>query len=218
MAKKITSSLGGTPTNALPESPMLRKAREADRDPSGLTVGGIPIEDIPGGHMIGFGNTDQGIAEREAKPHAYTTAGASEFDKSIQQRRDFRNDESNEQWHAPDPMKDLADKYVRPGFSGKFMSRSVSAHKGLEGFVPIKDNGKEITLGTMFLAEAPIGFVKRRNKKYQDEGKQAMAEVANRSSEELVRSARDSGMSPRAAAAQAEEGLHESRGNSAVLK
>lgn len=217
MAKKITSSLGGIKTDALPESPMLRKEREADRELSGLTVSGIAIEHIPGGHMIGRGNTDQGIAEREARPHAYTTAGPDEFDKSIQERRDFRNTQ-DEAWLAPDPMKELADKFVRKGFSGKFMSRSVTARNGLRGFEPIKDNGKEITLGTMFLAEAPIDVVKKRNRKYQDVGKQQMAEVANRGREEQERLARNSGMSSRDAAANAEDGLHESRGNSAVLK
>lgn len=217
MAKKITSSLGGVKTNALPESPQLRKAREADRAYSGTTVGGIPIEEIADGHLIGWANTDQGIEERLAKPHAFTTSGADELDKSIQHRRDFREHEE-ESWLAPDPMKELADKYVRPGFSGKFMSRSVTARNGLRGFEPVSNGGKEVTLGTMFLAEAPIDVVKRRNKKYQKVGQQQMAEVANRGSEEQERFARDSGMSPRNAAAQAEDGLHESRGNSAVLK
>jgi hypothetical protein len=215
MAKKITSSTGGLKTDALPESPRMQRAVGPEPEPSGLTVGGIPVEHILGAHRIPYANTDQGIAERLAKPHALTTSGADELDKTIQHRRDFRENETDA-WLAPDPMKDLADKHVKQGFSGKFMNRNKVNRDGARGFERILDDkGHEVTLGNMYLAQAPIDFVKARNKRYQKVSQQQMAEVTNRGSEEQARFARDAGVRSRTARApDADEGLHEVRGNS----
>src|SRR5262245_46998999 len=107
-AKKIKSSTAGIKTNVLPESPTLRR-EFGPEEVSHLTVGGIPLNQIPGGHLIPYLNTDQGIAERESRPHATAQVTrsdrraahtATDIDQQIRERRDFRENEF-EQWDAP---------------------------------------------------------------------------------------------------------------------
>lgn len=200
-AKKIRSSTGGLQTDALPESPELRRQREPAK-PSGLTVGGIPIEDIPGGHMIGRANTDQGIEERLARPHAVSSMGRSERPKPVHEGGDFgKTLEARvaagldaEAWDAPDPLQEAVDAHVRQGFRGKFLSDGVVNKRGMRGWKPVMVGGQTVKVAGMTLAEMPEERALARNKHFQAVGAQALRQTQEQHDTELERFQRDQGV------------------------
>jgi hypothetical protein len=225
MAKKIQSSTAGAKTSALPESPELRREREPF-EPSGLTVGGIAVEDMPGGHLIPYQNTDQGIAERLDRPHAVAEVRSSErprsvhaggdFDKTLDARGEARL--GHEDFEAPDPYREAIAAHVPPGFRGKFLSDAVVSRHGLRGFVPVLVDGQPVQVGGDKLAMMPEAKAQQRNRHYQNQGAEKLRRTNEQHQEQMNQFDRVAGVRrPRAGSAGSPDpagGLHETRGNS----
>ncbi len=203
MAKKIQSSMAGAKSDALPDSPQLRKPREADRAPSGYTVGGVPVEDMPMGHMIPFANTDQGIEERLARPHAVTSMGRSERPRPVHEGGSFEKTLDArvaagmdlESWDAPDPLKEAVDAHCPPGFRAKFLSDSVVKNRGTRGFKYHLVDGEPVKVAGLKMAIMPEDRAIARNKHFQAKGRQNIKQTQEQHDEELRRYRKDQGTS-----------------------
>lgn len=177
--RKSQSSVGGVKTDALPESPIFRRPAEAGRRAEAHPtrhMGGKPIpEEVE--HLIPYENTDEGIAERDAKPKARASVLSDPLDKARQERRDFRLN-STEPWEAPDPRQDLADKYVAMGMRPHFLSPMKIDKDGMRKWEPVEDeNGRQVKLGNMILAQMPEEMAQARDAHYQAIGGRKLAEV-----------------------------------------
>jgi len=228
--KTIRSSTGGLKTDALPESPELRRKREPAASVSGLTVGGKPVEDIPGGHLIPRGNTDQGIEERLARPHAVSSMGRSERPRPVHAGGDFEKTlEARvaagldlEAWDVPDPLTEAVAAHCPPGYRAKFLSDAVVKNRGKRGWEYHLVDGQPVKVGGMAMAIMPEGRAVARNKHFQAAGAQALKQTQEQHDQELERFQRDQG-APRPRTARAGErdpagGLHETRGNETILR
>ena len=228
MAKKIQSSTAGVATQALPESPELRRARPA-APPSGLTVGGVAVEEIAGGHLIPYGNTDQGIEERMARPHATAQLTRSEPPKSVVKGGSFdKNREARaasrlgtEVFDAPDPLREVADAHVGPGMRAKFLSPGVVDRRGTRGFEIVRDaNGDPIKVGAMILAQMPEKRAIARDRYFQDQGAAKLRAAKEEHQEQINQLERDAGVrrpgAGRAGRPDPAGGLQETRGNSVL--
>lgn len=227
MAKKIQSSTAGIRTEVLPESPELRRDR-APAEPSGLTVGGVAIEELAGGHLIPYGNTDQGIEERMSRPHATAHVTRSEPPKPVVKGGSFdKNREARaasrlgmEMFDAPDPLKELAEAHVKPGFRAKFLSPAKVARQGTRGFEVIKVDGEPITLGAMVLAQIPEERAIARNQTFQEQGAAKLRAAKEEHQEQINQLERDAGVrrpgAGRAGRPDPAGGLQETRGSSVL--
>ncbi len=156
-----------------------------------LTVNGQPIPE----HLriaIPYANTDQGIAEANAtrnrtatkvsvtprNPNARIKPQATEFEKQLAERRDFRLN-STEPWEAPNAMAELAEQHVGPGMRPHFVSQSKVTRDGLRGWNPVRDeDGNLVTLGaSLVLAEMPEEKAQKRNQHFQELDKTRRAEI-----------------------------------------
>jgi hypothetical protein len=212
--KKISVSLAGASSDAIPESPELRRpARtEAPEPPRHVNGQAIPAAFA---HVIGYESTDEGVAERLAKPHASASVGRGPLEKSFEHRRDFRMAEDDAE-AAPDPMGDLTRRYVGEGMRGKFLGPMSIDQKGMRGYEPVKDErGEVVTLGRMILGEIPEETAVRRQQAAEDRGNRASAVVQEEFNEGQAKIDRDHGSrsSTRGSSRDPDDGLHESRGN-----
>ena len=204
-------------------------APEGTFDPPGILdchVGGAPITGFPPEVQVRilYAQTDEGIAAA-VKSTINAVPGvqilSDPLDKVILERRDFR--ESNlESWEAPDPMKDLADRYVAPGMRPKFLSQDNIARGKTGGFQPVIDEkGNPVRLGTLTLAEMPVARVVKRNEHYAEKGNAQLREIQEQFHTEQERFQRDAGVrpsAPRPGHPDQDTGLHSTRGNSAELE
>ena len=211
--KRVRSSTAGIRTAALPESPIFRSPA-AERERSGLTVNGRPVEEMENGHLIGREFTDQGIAERQAKPTAFTATVSDPWDKMLDARANARM--GIESFEAPDPLREAVERYVRPGFRGRFVSDSVVASMGMRGYEPVLVNGDPVKVGAMKLAEMPEEKVRRRNAFYQGKGAEKLRQTQEQHEEQIAKAAGEAGVRlPRARVGRTDPagGLQEVRGN-----
>jgi hypothetical protein len=211
--KKIVSSTGGLKTDAVPDSPVFREERRPDPVPSGNTVGGIPVETLAQGHLIPFANTDQGIAEREARPHASASVTRDPYEKKVQRFGDSRL--AMEPWEDANPMQEIIDAHLPAGHRPKFLSERVVRRQGRRGWTPIVVDGQPVKLGDMIFASMPEEKAVQRNKAYQSKGQEQVAEIHQDFKEKQEREFRDAGMRPEALRDRRDDldsGLHSTRG------
>lgn len=199
--KANQSSLAGIVTDALPDSPELRREREPAQV-SGLTVGGKPVEDVPFGDAIPYANTDQGIEERLARPHAVSSMGRSERPRPVHEGGDFGKTLDArvaagmdlEAWDAPDPYKEAIDAHCPPGFRAKFLSDAVVRNRGMRGWKYHKPGGDHITVAGMKMGIMPEERAIARNKHFQSAGAEALKQTQEQHDTELERFQRDQGV------------------------
>jgi len=149
-------------------------------------VNGIRIGDLPEEQqamvlaILPYERTDEGIAEAQAgKSQVRVSVTDDELSKSFRRRAEFRATEL-EPWEAPDPMKELAEAYVRPGFKAKFLSPSVCDVAGTRGYEIVRnEKGDPVRLGRLMLAEMPEEKAERRNRHYQEMANSRLQEVYN---------------------------------------
>ena len=191
MAKqKITSSLAGAAEElqefaGIPDSPIFTREREQMENPLvDLHVGGVRIGDLPieAQNRIVYQQTDEAMEERNARPNAVEPSGislgADPYSKQCEQRKDDIIDRGMEPWEAANPMKDLADAHVRPGFRPKFLSPNRVDKDGTRGYEVVRHpNGEPVKLRNMLLGQMPEERVKARNKFYSDKAKDAVGAV-----------------------------------------
>ena len=155
------------------------------------TVGGKPI-DPAFEHAIPHRYTDEGVEEYNNRPNVDKNGPrvefvADEFDKKIQQRMD-----AMEPWQAPDPMQELAEAHVEPGFRARFLSDRVVQRSGTRGWEVVKnEKGDPVRLATMVLAKMPEQRAKQRNAYYQEQAREQARDAIEHYQEEQERLIRD---------------------------
>lgn len=169
--------------------PAARSAYEALK---GLHVGGKPVEELPEEMVIRlcYEHTDEAIAKRNQGKEPYgstrvqSLAGdrapvtATDFDRQVLERRDFRETENLQTWEAPDPMKELAEQYVAPGMVPKFLSPSQIDRRGTRGFDLVKDlSGRLVQVGRMILGQMPESKARARREHFRKQGGERLAAV-----------------------------------------
>ena len=101
--------------------------------------------------------TDEGEAEKRANPDARPASGiemgADEFSKALEQRKDDVKQRDVPLFEARDPLKEVADRYAKPGMKAKFLSRTRIKDEGGTGMheVVVKENGDPVMVVTILL-------------------------------------------------------------------
>ena len=158
-------------------------------------VGGILVRNLPTQVQtaILYQQTDEGFEERnKGKVEAAARVTRDEFTGACQARRDGIKVSGMEPWEAPNPLKEVADKYAEPGMSPKFMSPKRLDKEGTRGFEVVRnERGDPVKVRDMVLGHMPISKVEARNKFYRDKANAAVAEITRQYREE----GRESGFS-----------------------
>lgn len=180
--------------------------------------------------ILQYAWTDEAVAERNAAAAARgtlvdsaarVTGGFSEipedFEKAKEQRHDFKADEANEVWEAPDILKSKADRYVKPGMRPKFISPD---RQELGAYELVKDgNGNQVKAGRLLLAQMPEAKARARNEYYRKLGAQQQAQIIGNAKEQASRLARDTkgvrGRFIKESSPDSGDGLQVRRGNAA---
>jgi len=128
--------------------------------------------------------TDEGIAEAAARPgprSSGATVGAEPFEKSLEQRRNDVLERGMQSFEARDPLKEVADKYAKPGMKAKFVSAGKYKENGGAGIYEIVTDAKgdPVKVKGMILAHAPIQVTEARNKHYAKINAQRLKQVGD---------------------------------------
>ena len=141
----------------------------------GKLVGDLPENVIA---LLSFDHTDEGIAARNAGKSDTRVSVGDPLHKQLQHKKDDVLDRGMEAWEASDPMKELLDKYKRPGFRNRFLGDLTVKNRGMRGWKPvIGENGDPVKLGNLFMSEMPEEKAKQRNKHYQELGNRRLEQV-----------------------------------------
>lgn len=191
MAKKeITSGMGGVAIEnqeaaGIPDSPIFRNTdrveRAVDERLLNAHVGGVPVRDLPLEMQLKlmYRQTDEGIAEaNQGKSELRAETMVDEFTKGCEQRKDGILDRGMEPWEASNPLGDVANAHVSPGFKGKFLSPSKLDKEGTRGYRIVRHaNGDPVKVRNMILGEMSQERVNARNKFFQDKAKNALGDA-----------------------------------------
>jgi len=166
-------------------------------------VGGVLVRDLPveiQGRIL-YRQTDEGIAElNEGKVERRASVISDPLDKIINAPSDL------EPWEAQDPMKELAQRYVPPDMSPKFLDPGKCDKDGMRGFEVVKDQrGDPVKLGTLMLGQMPRERARRRNAAYQQKAADDAREIHEEFQVKQERLLGDAGLRPG-------EVLHDVRG------
>jgi len=133
--------------------------------------------------VLDYWATDEGIAEKAANPNAVEpsgiTLGADPFAKSLEQRRDNVIDDGMELYQARDPLKEVADRYARPGMKPKFLSSvKVKENGGTGDYQVVKDeDGDPVRVRGMVLGQMPVAKAEARNRFFRDRGNSLLKQI-----------------------------------------
>jgi antitoxin (DNA-binding transcriptional repressor) of toxin-antitoxin stability system len=157
-----------------------------------LTVDGAPVP-IQMAHLVPYAATDQGRAEdNEGKEEVRARVMTSEWDNMIAKR----GDPDIPIWASPDPMKEAVEKHGRPGMAHKFLSPRHIDKRGLRHYEIVRDgNGNPIKVGNMLLGEMPVEMREARNRHYQQQANDELAEAEANYRTDSERALRDEGIS-----------------------
>jgi hypothetical protein len=187
MSKKIMSR--GVGPSRLNRDP---NAKAPDESLMKLHVAGTLIKDLPLNMQskICYEHTDEAIEERNrgkiaAAAHVRAAGGdraratGSDFDRQVEERRDFRSDaEGTEIYSAPDVMKELAEEHVPEGMTPKFLSPIKVDREGTRGYeIVTNGKGEPVKMGRMILAQMPDAKSKSRKEFYRKKGDRRLKEV-----------------------------------------
>ena len=103
-------------------------------------VGGVPVRNLPlevQGRIL-YQQTDEGIEEanRDKEPGAVRVT-KDEFSKACENRKDAITGQGMQPWEAPDPLREVAQRYVRPGFRPRFLAPAAIDQRGMRGVEPV---------------------------------------------------------------------------------
>lgn len=112
--------------------------------------------------------------------------GADEFSKALEQRKDDVKQRDVPLFEARDPLKEVADRYAKPGMKAKFLSRTRIKDEGGTGMheVVVKENGDPVMVKGMVLGHAPIAEVEARNAHFRAKGAQMLKQVEQKHEQE----------------------------------
>lgn len=68
---------------------------------------------------------------------------------------------------GPNPKRELMLQHVPPGMTGKFLSKSVIASRGMRGFKLAMEGGKPVEFGNMLLGMKPTALVQAKRRRQQ---------------------------------------------------
>lgn len=176
--KRRRQEAAGIPDSKPPVAPEGTFAEKSILD---CHVGGVLVRDLPvevQGRIL-YQQTDEGIAEaNEGKVAGAARVTEDGFTKTCQHRKDAIVNQGMQPWEAPDPLREVADKHVRPGFKGRFLSPSTIDQRGMRGFEPVRDkDGNPVKVRNLILGEMPEEKARQRNEFYRDKGNNAVKEV-----------------------------------------
>lgn len=155
------------------------------RDWRALTINGAPVPEqcwphnrygLPG---MDYRHTDQGITEANVgKSPIKVSVGAGPRENAIAARRDFRMYEDEPQY-APDPLRELSDRYARPGFESRYLSSSRVDKEGgnRRGYEIVTDNGQPVRFGALILGQIPVTVAERRRQQIQARTDRALTQI-----------------------------------------
>jgi hypothetical protein len=167
--------------------------------PEALTVQGKPV---PAGfaHLIPRELTDQGIAERNARPNVRADATGARvtegpFEKSLRRMQD-------QPW-APgaNPFSEPMDQVRRdhPGMRVRALSPRVCGKRGLRGWEPaVGKDGEQVRVAGMFMGIMPEDVAEERNAYFAAEGNDALRDIAEQyevAQEKVIRDGNGQGLS-----------------------
>jgi hypothetical protein len=185
VSKKImVQGHGPSKVNRDPKAPSCYEALK------GCHVAGVRIEELPENLVakLAYQHTDEGIHEWKAamergdgldRPPKRAAVTATEFGRSIEERRDFRQDAGRREiFEAPDPMKELVEEHIEPGMRAKFLSPGRVERDGTRGFEVVKDSkGDPVKMGRMVLGQMPEAKARARATFYQKKGSERLSAI-----------------------------------------
>lgn len=133
--------------------------------------------------------TDEGIAEKNARPNAREASGieqgAGPWEKSLQQKRDDVIERGYDSYEARDPLREVAEQYAVPGMRPKFLSEKKTKDGGNRDYQVVKqENGDPVKVRGMILGHIPERVAIARNKHYQQRGGQLLKQLEQKYKEE----------------------------------
>lgn len=150
-------------------------------------IEGVPVKDMNLSPQIlsalDFAATDEGIEEynsrENVRPASGISAGAQPFDKALQERRDDVKLRDKMLFDSRDPLKEVADRYAKPGMKAKFLSAARIKDSGGSGNYEIvkSANGDPVTVKGMVLGHTPIELAEARNEHYRAKGNQILKQI-----------------------------------------
>lgn len=131
---------------------------------------------------LDYGATDEGIAEKNARPNVREPSGVSlgsdEWNKALKQRTDDVKERDMPMFEARDPLREVADQYAKPGMRPRFLSQKKVKDGGHQQYVPVKrENGDPVMVRGMLLGHIPEDVARERNKHYQKRGNELLNEL-----------------------------------------
>jgi hypothetical protein len=162
-------------------------------DRSARTVNGRPIppELL---HAIPYENTDQGIAEKQAR----LAAEGRLSPHRVEFTRDAWDAQLDglENFESPDAHKEGILRVARPeGKSFRYLSDKVIEKRGMRGWEFEEDaQGKRIVVGGLALASMPERRAEKRNAHYREQGNAALREAHEHMTERMERTIQDAGI------------------------
>lgn len=162
-----------------------------------LTVNGQPIPEHLA-YAIPYENTDQGIAERNARPNRtpHRVSVRDRFERSLE-----RMEDEDPAYDDMDPFKEAVQEQQakETGFEYRFLADRVVKRRGRRGFEPIVDgNGDVKKVGDLVMARIPTGIARRRrarNEKLANEALQNAEEQYQAEQEKVIRNGARMGLS-----------------------
>lgn len=124
--------------------------------------------------LLDYYATDEGIAERNAEPNRREPSGISQgkdpFAKSLDERRDDVKLRDRMLFDSRDPLKEVADKYAKPGMKPKFLSAARMQEAGGTGDYEVvkNQNGDPVKVKGMVLGHIPVELAEARNEHYRN--------------------------------------------------
>jgi len=132
---------------------------------------------------LDFYATDEGVAEKNARPNVRESSGvqlgADPFDKSLDQKRDDVKVRGMELYDARDPLREVAARHAAPGMKAKFLSpKRIQENGGTGDYTVVKDEkGDPVKVRGMVLGHMPTERAEARNRHYRERGNQIIKEI-----------------------------------------
>jgi hypothetical protein len=135
---------------------------------------------------LDYWQTDEGIAEKNARPDVrewagHTAVGRDGFDKSLEQRRDDVMDRDMSLYESRDPLKEVADRYAVPGQKAKFLSAAKIKDGGTSGdYSIVKDAaGDPVRVRGMVLGHMPVERAAAKTKFFREKGNSLLKAIGD---------------------------------------
>lgn len=185
--KRANQELAGIPDSRPFTAP------ESERPEGGVDrilrchIGGIPVSmlnlDPQVLACLDYNATDEGVAEKNARPEVREPSGIQlgkdQFAKALDQRKDDVKEREIPLYESRDPLKEVADKYAKPGMKAKFLSANRVKDSGGTGDYEVVKNasGDPVKVRGMVLGHMPAERAQARNKHFRESGNRLLKQI-----------------------------------------